>query len=113
MRLLLTQMQSLRHGCRHESVNELPLLHHLRISKSEHLIPLKLQPRVVEIVGVAFCAGVRAAVDLNDEAVTDEEIDAVTVQPDLRADGSSEKPESCFEQCFEPGIRVRRAHLEE
>src|SRR5690606_37200854 len=98
---------SLRNGHEDRVLDLIPPEHHLGVVEPEHGESPQFQTRVVrDITPAVLGVGVMCeAVQLHDQSLADEQIDLVTVQPDLLAYGQSERTQTIRHDRLEPRVR--------
>ena len=102
-------MKLLGHRGDEHRLDPLPLEHHLLIVESQHRVAEQHQPRIG--IHVASTSSRRAvmleAVELDDETVTDQEVDRVPVDPHLLTDADAEAAESREEDRLQARVAQR------
>jgi hypothetical protein len=66
---------------------------HLSIADADHVIPEQHEGGIVRVVGIALRSDMVAAVDLQDEPLADEQVDAVAGDPDLAPQRQTHPPQ--------------------
>ena len=76
-------MEALGHGAHDQVLHLVPPVDDLGVADANHVIPEQAQRRIVRDVLLALSPDVVSAVNLQHEPVPDQEVDAVSRDPDL------------------------------
>ena len=88
--------------CGHDVVlHRRPIVQKLRITDSNHQVPVELEDRVVAIVLHSLLPHMMAAVDLKNEALAEKEVDSVPVDPCLRNNPDSLPSQPVVDEGFQ------------
>lgn len=89
----------------HETIlHRRPVVDHLRVPDTDDVIPTQHEFRVMGDIGCALRTDMVGAVDLEDESLTDEEIDGPTEQPHLRNHRHSRPPHPRDDEGLKTGV---------
>ena len=106
-------VKTLRDRTHDHVVHLRPHGHDLHVVDADDVVAEERQLRVVRDVAATLRSDVVAAVDLQDEAVADEEVDGMTREPDLLADRETQEAEPHRDERLEAGVGVERALIEQ
>ena len=85
-----------------------PVRHHVAVREAQHRVPARAELTVVRKIALAVGGrGVEGeTVQLDDQAIADQDIHVVTCDPHLLPDDDAPRRQACDEERFEPRIRL-------